>query len=85
MYSCSVYCMLGLILSTEDIVVNKTVEEPSLRDLIFCFGKRNGKPLQYSCLGNPHGQRSLAGYSLWGRKELDTTEHIYVFCLAQRK
>ena len=21
------------------------------------------------------GQRSLAGYSLWGRKELDTTEH----------
>jgi len=21
-----------------------------------------------------HGQRSLAGYSSWGRKELDTTE-----------
>ena len=21
-----------------------------------------------------HGQRSLAGYRLWGRKELDTTE-----------
>ena len=45
--------MLGLILSIEDIVVNKTVEEPSLRDLIFCFGERNGNPLQYSCLGNP--------------------------------
>ena len=53
MYSCSGYCMLGLILSTEDIVVNKTVEEPSLRDLIFCFGERNGNPLQYPCLGNP--------------------------------
>ena len=25
--------------------------------------------------GKSHGQRSLAGYSPWGRKELDTTEH----------
>ena len=24
--------------------------------------------------GESHGQRSLAGYSSWGRKELDTTE-----------
>ena len=24
----------------------------------------------------PHGQRSLAGYSPWGRKELDTTEQL---------
>ena len=23
---------------------------------------------------NPHGQRSLAGYSPWGHKESDTTE-----------
>ena len=23
-----------------------------------------------------HGHRSLAGYSPWGRKELDTTEHL---------
>ena len=33
-----------------------------------------GNPLQYSCLENPHGQRSLAGYSPWGCKELDPTE-----------
>ena len=26
-------------------------------------GGENGNPLQYSCLENPHGQRSLAGYS----------------------
>ena len=26
-------------------------------------GGRHGNPLQYSCLKNPHGQRSLAGYS----------------------
>ena len=32
--------------------------------------------LQYSCLENPHGQRSLAGYGPWGHKESDTTEHL---------
>ena len=29
-----------------------------------------------SCLENPHGQRSLAGYNPWGRKESDTTERL---------
>ena len=29
---------------------------------------------QYSCLENPHGQKSLAGYSPWSCKESDTTE-----------
>ena len=28
-------------------------------------GEGHGNPLQYSCLENPHGQRSLAGYSPW--------------------
>ena len=27
-------------------------------------GGGNGNPLQYSCLENPQGQRSLLGYSL---------------------
>ena len=31
----------------------------------------HGNPLQYSCLGNPRGQRSLEGYSPWGLKESD--------------
>ena len=35
---------------------------------------RHDNPLQYSCLGTPHGQRSLEGYSLQGSKESDTTE-----------
>ena len=39
-------------------------------------GWGQGNPLQYSCLENPHGQRSLAGSSSWGHKELDTTEEI---------
>jgi len=38
------------------------------------LGEANGNPLQYSCLENPHGQRSLAGYSSWGHKESDMTE-----------
>ena len=40
----------------------------------------HGNPLQYSCLENHHGQRSLEGCSPWGHKELDmteTTEHTY--------
>ena len=37
-------------------------------------GGGHGNPLQYSCLENPHGQRSLTGYSPWGSGELDTTE-----------
>ena len=37
-------------------------------------GEGNGNPLQYSCLENLHGQRSLAGYSPWGRRGSDMTE-----------
>ena len=37
-------------------------------------GGGRGNPFQYFCLENPHGQRSLEGYSPWGLKELDTTE-----------
>ena len=36
----------------------------------------HGNPLQYSCLENPQGQRSLEGYSPWGHKESDMTEHL---------
>ena len=49
-------------------------------------GEGYGNPLQYSCLENPHGQRSLAGYSPEGLKELDamkrlSTTHIYKYPL----
>ena len=37
-------------------------------------GGGHDNPLQYSCLENPHGQRSLVGYIQWGHKESDTTE-----------
>ena len=40
------------------------------------LGGGPGNPLQYSCLENPYGQRSLAGYSLWVLKESYTTEQL---------
>ena len=37
-------------------------------------GGGNGSPTLAFWPGESHGQRSLAGYSSWGHKELDTTE-----------
>ena len=45
-------------------------------------GGGHGNPLQCSCLENPCGQRSLAGCSTWGHKELDMTEPL---SMAQHK
>ena len=39
-------------------------------------GGGHDNPLQCTCLENPHGQRSLAGYSPWGCKESDSTEWL---------
>ena len=37
-------------------------------------GGGHGNPLQYFCLKNPRGQRSLEGCNPWGHKGSDTTE-----------
>jgi len=34
--------------------------------------------------GKSHGQRSLVGYSPWGRKELDTTERLHFTSLQKQ-
>ena len=39
-------------------------------------GEGHGNSLQYSCLENPHGQRSLMGYSSWHCKESDMTGQL---------
>ena len=36
--------------------------------------RREWLPTPVFLPGKSHGQRSLVGYSLWGRKESDTTE-----------
>ena len=46
-------------------------------------GEGNGNPLQYCCLGNPNGQRSLVGYSPWGCKGSDMTEWLNTFTITK--
>ena len=64
------------------VIKNSSANAGDIRDLgsISGLGRSPGgehdNPLQYSYLENPHGQRSLRGYSPWGRKELDTTERL---------
>ena len=45
-------------------------------------GGGHGNPLQCACLKKSHGWRNLAGYSPWGRKELDTTEASSYTCFS---
>ena len=58
----------------ELVVKNPPTNAGDVRDagLISGLGRLPGgghdNPLQGSCLENPHGQRSLAGYSSWGRR-----------------
>ena len=51
------------------MVRNLPANAGDLRDA----GLIHGSPLQCG-LDNPQGQRTLAGYSRWGRKESDATE-----------
>ena len=44
-------------------------------------GEGNGKPTPVFLPGESPGQRSLAGYSPWGCKELDMTEWLNTFTL----
>ena len=40
--------------------------------------RRKWQPTPVFMPGESHGQKSLAGYSPWGCKESDTTEHVYM-------
>ena len=43
------------------------------------LGEGHGNPIQYSCLENPHEQRSLVGYNPWGQKESDAIESLSTY------
>ena len=67
------YC--NFIVSLEPSLVSQSKESACKAGdlgLILGLGRSPGEghenPLQYSCLENPHGQRSLVGYSLLGHK-----------------
>ena len=65
------------------VVKNPPVSAGDTRDEGFIpgsgrpLGIGNGNPLQYPCLENSNGQKSLVSSSPWGHKELDTTEHTH--------
>ena len=40
--------------------------------------RRKWQPAPVFLSGKSHGQRNLVGYSPWGRKELDRTEHTHM-------
>ena len=65
-----IYRVVSVFLVTEANVLL------SLGSVCITSGEGQGNPLQYSSLENPHGQRSLAGYSPWGLKKSDTTEQL---------
>ena len=48
----------------------------SIPELGRYLGGKLSNTLQYSGLENPHGQRSLVGYSPWGHKKLDIIERL---------
>ena len=68
-------CFHTLAIVTND-TVNAGIQIPLLDPVFNSFkyilqsgiAGSYGNPLQYSCLENPHKQRSLAGWSQWGCK-----------------
>jgi len=48
----------------------------NLSNIFFDLWRRAWQPTPVFLPGEFHGQRSLAGYSPWGRKELDMTEQL---------
>ena len=60
------------------VVKNPPANAGDVRDALdFWVGKilwRAWQPTPVFLPGDSHGQRSLADYSTWGRKELDMTE-----------
>ena len=50
----------------------KIKEESKKAGLKLNIQRGEDNPLQYACLENPHGQRSMTGCSPWGHKESDT-------------
>ena len=50
---------------------------PESWKLLLIIRRRKWQPTPVFLPGKSHGQRSLVGYSPWGRKESDTTEQLH--------
>ena len=47
------------------------------------YGVEHGNSIQYLCLKNTMDRGALWGYSPWGPKESDTTEHVYLLQMSE--
>ena len=65
-------CMLGLSLVAQMVKNLPAVQET----WVLSPGEGNGNSTPVFLPGEFHGQRSLAGYSSWDRKDTDTTERL---------
>ena len=65
---------LGSVVKNPLAKVGDTGDMGSIPGLGRSPGEGNGKPLQYSFLGNP----SLSGYSPWVHEESDMPEHAHM-------
>ena len=68
--------LFSLVAAHKYIPMNSVGDLGPIPELGRSPGGGHGNPPQYFCLENPHGQRSLVGYSPWGCKEWDTTEQL---------
>ena len=50
--------------------------QEQVQSLVWEDPLEEGMETYSNCLENPHGQRTLVGYSPWGHKELNTTERL---------
>ena len=60
------------------VVNNPPASAEDIRDTGLIPWKRAWQPTPVFLSGESHGQRTLAGYSPWGRRELDVTEVTYL-------
>ena len=74
------YPSLGFVSQAAPVVKNPLASAGDIRDAGSILGRKGPlegaqQPTPVSLPGEPHGQRSLGGYSPWGCKEPDTTGH----------
>ena len=72
-------CAKSSLVAQASLVVQMVKNPPAMQEIpgLGRFpGGGHGNPLQYSCLENCYGQRSLADCSPWDHEELDTTERL---------
>ena len=68
--------LLGRFLGQEDPLEKGSATHSSVLAWTIVHGGRRWHPTPVLLPGKSHGWRSLVGYSLWGRKESDTTERL---------